>query len=216
MLKRLALLFAISGLLLSAKADTVTNLYSSAGTTTNNSVADGIAHAGATVNITGNSQWAAPLVGSSWVSFTTTGDTGNSNFYTVPNGTSVVFQETFSLSGTITSAFLDVLADDTSSVVLNGHQIYGPDLVGPYPTCSISTIGCLTATEGIFNTAQLLPYLNANGLNTLDFTVYQEAGSSYGLDYSGAVATRASTPEPGTLLLFGLGALGVLFLKLRA
>ncbi len=210
MMKRLVLLVFVSGALLTAKADTV-SIYSSATTTTNNSVSEGIAKAGATVNIDSNPAWAAPLAGSNWISFTNTGNPSDASFYVVPNGTYVVFAESFTLSGAITSAFLDVLADDTTSVVLNGHQIYGAELAGPYPTCSISTIGCLNSTEGTFNSAQLLPYLK-DGVNTIDFTVYQEAGSSYGLDYAGAV----STPEPGTLLLLVAGVLGVLLLKFRS
>ena len=61
MIKKLALLFALSGAVLSAQADTVTNLFSSAATTSNNSVSLGIVDAGATQNIVGNSAWAAPL-----------------------------------------------------------------------------------------------------------------------------------------------------------
>src|SRR5271163_4603588 len=213
MLKKLALLFAISGALFSAKADTITPLTSSATTTTNNSVALGITNAGATQNIIGNAAWAAPLPGSSWISFTTTGDTSNSDFYTVPNGTTVTFAESFTLNGPITSAFLDVFADDTTSVVINGTTLYSANLTGNYPTCSSVAVGCLTSTEGIFNTAQLLPYLNANGVNTIDFTVYQEAGSSFGLDYAGSITTA---PEPGTLVLLGAGFLGLALLKFRS
>jgi hypothetical protein len=130
MIKKLAVLLAASAALLSsAKADTVTNLWSSP-LTTNNSVAQGLINAGATQDIIGNSAWAAPLGGSSWISFTTTGDTSNSNFYTVPNNTSVTFEQDFSLNGTITGAYLDVLADDTTSVVLNGYTLFSanPDL----------------------------------------------------------------------------------------
>jgi PEP-CTERM motif-containing protein len=214
MIKKLALLFVISGALLTAKADTITQLFSSATTTTNNSVALGLAHAGATQNIVGNSAWAAPLPGSSWVSYTTTGDTSNPNFYTVPNDVYVAFSESFVLNGAVTSAFLDVLADDTTSVVLNGHTLYNANLTGSYPTCSSVAIGCLTSTEGIFNTAQLAPYLNDNGNNTLTFVVFQKAGSSFGLDYDGSVTTK--TPEPATLVMLGAGFLGLALLKLRS
>jgi hypothetical protein len=217
MLKKLVLTFAISGVLLtSAKADTVTNLLSSPATT-NDSVAQGLAHAGPTQDIIGNAAWAAPLGNSSWISFTTTGDTSKSNFYTVPNNTNVTFEQVFSLNGTITGAFLDVLADDTTSVVLNGHTLFAANLNGSYPTCSSIDIGCLTSTEGVFSMAQLLPYLNANGNNTLDFTVTQKAGSSFGLDYLGSVTTTPSaTPEPGTMLLLGAGVIALAALKFRS
>ena len=220
MLKKLAVVLAVSGVLsLAAKADTQT--LASSATTTNNSVAQGLTNAGATQAIVGNAAWAAPLAGSSWISFTTTGDTGNPDFYTVPNGTAVTFEQKFSLNGTITSAFLDVLADDTTSVVINGNTLYAPNLNGSYPTCSSIEIGCLASTEGVFNTAQLLPYL-INGANTLDFTVYQKAGSSFGLDYAGAITTdtdhRVTTPEPDTMLMLSLGlsVLGLAATKLRS
>src|SRR5271156_2424997 len=213
---KLALLFAISGAFISANADTITPLDSSALTTTNNSIALGLTNAGPTQNIIGNSAWAAPLAGSSWVSFSTTGATNNSNFYTVPNGTAVTFAETFTLNGPITNAFLNVLADDTTAVILNGTTLYNANLGGSYPTCSSIAIGCLQSTEGSFTTAQLLPYLNANGAHTLDFVVYQEAGSSFGLDYSGSITTAPATPEPGTLVPLGAGLLGLALLKSRA
>jgi hypothetical protein len=196
MLKKLAVLVLASGCLMAAKADS-TPLVSSAATTTNNS-------GSATQNIVGNSAWAAPLPGSSWVSFADTGITSDPGFIVVPNGTAVTFSESFNLSGSVTFATLSVLADDTSSVWINGTEIASANLGGSYPTCSSLPIGCLTATEGIFNTAQLAPYL-LNGANTISFVVYQEAGSSYGLDYSGVI----TTPEPGSLALLGSGLFGL-------
>jgi hypothetical protein len=196
MLRKLAILVLASGCLMTAKADN-TSLASSSTNTTNNS-------GSATQNIVGNSAWAGPLAGSSWVSFANTGDTSNPGFIVVPNGTAVTFSETFNLSGAVTSASLEVLADDTSSVWINGTEIASANLGGSYPTCSSLPIGCLTGTEGIFTTAQLAPFL-LDGANTISFIVYQEAGSSYGLDYSGVI----STPEPGSLMLLGSGLFGL-------
>jgi PEP-CTERM motif len=209
MLKKIAIAAAMiiaSGAFVSAHADSNTQLNSSASTTTNNSVSEGIANAGATVNISSNPAWASALPGSNWISFTDTGNPSDASFYTVPNGTAVTFTQTFNLNGTVTGATLSVLADDTTAVILNGVTIYNAALGGSYPTCSSQPIGCLINTEGAFTFSNLAPYLNDNGVNTLQFVVYQEAGSSYGLDYSGNITTA---PEPASLGLLAAGLIGV-------
>ena len=193
----LAVMFFMTGMVMVAKADSV-SLFSSAGTTTNST-------ASPTQNIDPDPFWAGPLAGSSWVSFAPTGNFFDPNFVVVPNGTAVIFTATFTLTGTVASAVLNVLADDTANVVVNGTQIFPANLTGPYPLCSATAIGCLTSTEGTFTTSQLAPYLKA-GVNTMQFTVYQEGGASYGLDYAGAITT---VPEPGMMLLLGTGLLGV-------
>ena len=198
MLKKLALVVALSGCLMVVKADTVTSINSSASETTNNS-------AFPTQNITPHPAWAGPFAGSSWVSFANTGDPSAPGFVTVPNGTLVFFSDTFNLSGPLSAASLTVLADDTTSVWVNGTQIFAANLIGPYPTCSATPIGCLTSTEGIFTLADLQPFLNV-GSNTISFGVYQGGGSSYGLDYSG---TFTSVPEPSTMVLMVCALMGL-------
>ncbi len=202
---KLSLLAIALGSALTIQAGTI-NLDSSASNTTNNSVALGIADAGATENIVPNTSWYGPLAGSSWVSYADTGITSDPNFYTVPNGTAVTFSQTFNLSGNVTSAVLNVLADDTTSVVLNGNTVFNAALGGSYPLCSSQTIGCLQSTEGNFSLANFGSFLK-QGSNTLSFTTYQENGSSYGLDYVGSITTSAA-PEPASLSFVGLGLAG--------
>lgn len=200
----LAAMFCTSGLLVVAKADPV-SVFSSAGTTTNNT-------ASPTQNIDPVSLWAGPLAGSSWVSFAPTGFVSGPGFVEVPNGTAVIFTATFTLTEPVTSAILNVLADDTTNVVVNGTEIFPANLTGPYPVCAATAIGCLTSTEGHFTTSQLAPYLK-DGVNNIQFTVYQEAGDGYGLDYAGVI--NGTVPEPGTMLLLSTGLLGVVSLAAR-
>jgi len=179
MFKKLALLALASSFMLTAKADTIVS--SSATNTTNNS-------GFATQNIAPNPQWAPALPGSNWVSYAVTGDPSAPGYTVLPNGTAAIFTQTFTLGAPVENGFLNVLADDTTSVILNGTTIFAANLGGSYPTCSNIPIGCLTSTEASIN---LTPYIGlfTTGVNTLSFQVYQENNISYGLDYYGDINT---------------------------
>jgi MYXO-CTERM domain-containing protein len=169
-----------------------------------------------TVDLSGilhrNPSWAPPLPGSLWVSYGSTGDRSDPWYFSPADGTDVIFSTTFVLSGTITAASLKVLADDTSSVVLNGGTLIGADLTRG-AKCAQGPIGCLASTEGIFTFAALSPYL-VDGTNTLSFGVLQVGGSSYGLDFAGSVTTT-ETPEPAGPALIGAGLLALAALRRR-
>jgi hypothetical protein len=144
------------------------------------------------------------------VSFANTGDPNSQNYVVLPNGTDTIFTQTFTLGAPVEGGVLSVLADDTTSVILNGTTIYAADLGGSYlPHCSSQPIGCLTSTEATINLAPYAGLFNV-GVNTLSFQVYQEDLVSYGLDYQGSI----NTPEPGTMAMLGLGLVG-LFLMCR-
>ena len=181
---------------------TVIYLDSGAATTTNNS-----GHA--TVNLTGtlhpNPSWGSALAGSDWISYGSTGDHSDPGYFNPANGTLVTFTTTFVLTGAITAATLSVMADDSTSVVLNGHTLATANTTRG-STCSNTPIGCLASTEGVFSFASLSPYL-VDGTNTLSFGVLQVHGSSFGLDFAGRVTDNTATPEPAALALVGVGLL---------
>ena len=181
-------------------------LYSSAAETMNNS---GMA----TVNIPKNPAWAGALPGSNWVSFEQSGDPSAAGFVSPPNGTVVAFTDTFTVNGTPTDGILNVLADDSTSVILNGVTLVAEasQSGNSYNTCSNNSIGCLAITEGNVTLNGALK----QGVNTLTFEVAQRDGSSFGLDYAGTVNyTAAAAPEPASFSLLGLPLIG-LFLKKR-
>ena len=118
-LSLVVLLLAASGCLMSASADS-TQLASSASTTNNSG--------NPTQVIAPNPAWAGPLAGSSWISSANTGNPSAPGFIVLPNNTEVTFTQVFYLSGNITGGTLDVLADDTASVWLNGVEIASGNL----------------------------------------------------------------------------------------
>jgi hypothetical protein len=201
-------LFCFMWLALAANA-TIIYVDSEASNTLNNS-----GHA--TVDLAGvlhpNPGWATALPDSDWISYRSTGDHGDPGYFSPPDGTRVTFTTQFVLLGAITSANLTVLADDSTSVILNGHTLVAADLK-PGSKCANHPVGCLTSTEGVFTSAQLLPFL-VDGTNTLAFGVVQVHGSSFGLDFAGSV-DDAATPEPATVAFIGAGLIGLALLRRR-
>jgi hypothetical protein len=207
--KLVTVLFVLFGLAViqPAKADSVITL-ASAATSVDSSQSNSN---GSNIAITPNSAWATALPGSSWVSFTTTGDSSASNFVTVPNGTVVSFFDTFTLAGAATSGTLSVMADDSATVLLNGVQLIGETLANnTYAICSDFGVGCLQPTV-----LELPVSLLQTGTNTLEFEVAQRDGSSFGLDFLGSITdpSPVSTPEASSgaflvLALLGMAAFG--------
>ncbi|MDQ2945790.1 MAG: hypothetical protein M3Y27_07590, partial [Acidobacteriota bacterium] len=150
---------AFSAFTVSSYADSLF-VYSNAGETMNNS-------SSATMNIDKNPAWDGPLAGSSWVSNVQSGDPSKAGFTSPANETVVTFTDTFNIDGIPMDGILNVLADDTTSVSLNGVllEAQASSTGNTYATCSDTTIGCLAITGGNVSLRGNLQ----TGLNTLSF-----------------------------------------------
>ena len=93
------------------------NLLSSAAATANNT-------ANPTINIVQHPAWVAPLPGSQWVSVDVTGNPGAPGYTVLPSGTVIYFSHLFNIAYGVLNATLTVRADDTTSVKVNGTEIY--------------------------------------------------------------------------------------------
>jgi hypothetical protein len=159
---------------------------------------------GSNVAIPPNPGWASALPGSAWVSYGQTGDPNAPGYFSPANGTTVNFTENFVLSGPNLVGSITVMADDTTSVSLNGHLLMSAATMAgnTFAVCSDKPIGCLTITQALIN---LTPYLQ-DGTNTLSYGVQQDAGVSFGVDAAGSAG---NAPEPTTFAIMGIGLAGL-------
>jgi len=197
-----------------ASADTVT-IISNSSTVTYGGFSSTVADVtptlggGATFNIGTGGVWTAPTGGSSWVSFDPNSGPGGS--VQDANG-DYSYESQFTMASTDTSftGSLTVMADDTTNVFLNGHELEHDGAIGGDTKCSDTQPDCLVPVT--FSLTGVVA-----GINTLSFDVEQTGHFSQGLDFSGSV-TGTAVPEPSSLLMFGtglVGSAGMLFRRMR-
>ena len=161
--------------------------------------------------------WGGPIGSSSWVSF----DNSAPGTGIVPADGDYVYETTFDTSSLGTGPLagsLDILADDTVSVFLNGTgsaneiETAGTEVTDNH--CSSSTPSCSTV-PGTIGSVYSFSGLT-NGVNTLYFVVEQTGGDAEGLDFT---VTASQVPEPSSLLMLGtglVGSAGMLFRRMRS
>lgn len=201
------LLLAMMAVVLMAGSSPVsaaTLTFYSHGTAANTPSSAWSSSAGPLLEITPNAAWYNLPGPPKWISPWNSG-AQVSGYFSPPNGTMVAFTLDFLVptNFVVSSATLNVVADDTTDAVLNGNQIF-PHGAGQATHCVVTPPGCVESTvwSGAVNTAWFVP-----GANEMVFSPKQIYGYSYGMSASLEVVGdyREAVPEPTTIFLFVAG-----------
>jgi hypothetical protein len=142
--------------------------------------------------------------GAQWISYADTGVDGNNLAPTSSTNPVFTVTETF-MAGVGDMLALDVWADDTAEVFINGTSVFSPNFT--QNVCADGAIGCEPLENGMIDYTFLVA-----GIQTLSFDVFQvgtgtsNASNPFGLLYSG---TTTSAAAPTSLMLMSIGLLGM-------
>jgi len=142
------------------------------------------------------------------------------------NGTEVTFTKTFTLPDPYNAGYINIWADDSATVYVNGIEVYAENTtLGP--NCADAPIGCIAGVDPQVNGQVLISpgCNNSNALSThcvdlgpgaitLTIDDYQLGGGPFGVLYQGTISSEF-VPEPDTYALLGFGLMGLMLASKR-
>ena len=170
---------------------------------------------GGTFTLKPSSVWTAPAANSTWIGFASTaGPVGTANpalgYYT--------FTTNFTATAGSYAGTLNIMADDSASILLNGSVIVPFASLGGDTHCADSGITC-RGMDAIALSG--LTLLGGSNVNTLTFIVRQGGSLATldpsGLDFNATLNSPSSgaVPEPSTLMLLATGLVGAATTAMR-